>query len=275
MNFPRIAQNYCELWPRKPSATADHLHQQLQPLHNYSCEYCGFYFPSVASLRLHTHKKHLASSELTQSLSTKLPRCPLFMTNSKTLCYEKCLDEIITQIENEQELTPDQAEAEFLGMFGLISISKISKPHSDYSSTTIFLANSTGKAKELNDSLVDYVSPIHVTKTDGLLGELRHQLLATNSKFIIELDRWKLMHSNEFEKADVYSSKIHLKPHVNLTRPLLIRAKKLKRNSTKKSLVQHSSSRSLSNEASPRQQPFRSAQLGKLYIGLASFLQLL
>ena len=86
INFPRIAQNYCELWPRKlqlnhlnslalPSVTSStstsspfhsqqQQHQFLQPLHNYMCDKCGFYFPCKASLQLHKIKKSFATSKL-------------------------------------------------------------------------------------------------------------------------------------------------------------------------------------------------------------------
>ncbi len=259
MNFPRIAQNYCELWPRKPaSASSEYLQQQLQPLHNYSCNHCGYYFPSVASLRLHTMKKHLASTELTQSFQSEIkPACPLFMTNSKSMCYEKCLDEIITRIEQEQERTENEAEAEFLGLVGLMPVINFKKQ-----STSDFVSSSTGKAKQLNDQLIDYISPIHVASSDGLLDELRKMLLNTNTNFIVELDRWKLMHTSCLDKVDHYSSKIHLKPPVNLSRPLLIKSKKLKRNLTKRSLMKTKSDLA---PASPRHQPFRSSQLGISY----------
>jgi len=98
--------------------------------------------------------------------------------------------------------------------------------------------------------------------SDGLLGELRRLLLTTNTQFIVELDRWKLMNSSCLEKNDAYSSKIHLKPHVNLNRPLLIRSKKLKRNLTKKNLMKEGGKGGSNVAVSPRHQPFRSSQLG-------------
>lgn len=57
IHFPRIAQNYCELWPRK-------LQRKQQALHNYKCSMCGFYFPTRASLILHKMKKKFATSKL-------------------------------------------------------------------------------------------------------------------------------------------------------------------------------------------------------------------
>jgi len=175
------------------------------------------------------------------------------------MCYEKCLDEIITQIEEEQERSGQEAEDEFLALVGLVPVAKLKKQ-----STSEFVRSSTGKAKQLNDQLIDYISPVHVALSDGLLGELRRLLLTTNTQFIVELDRWKLMNSSCLEKIDAYSSKIHLKPHVNLNRPLLIRSKKLKRNLTKKNLMKEGGKGGSNVAVSPRHQPFRSSQLGKL-----------
>ena len=209
LNFPRIAQNYCELWPRKLQLN-NGSEAQLQPLHNYVCAECGFYFPCKASLTLHRMKKKFASSSLAlpvDETTKNSPLCPLFMTNSKYLCYEKCLDEIIDKIEMAED-----SEADFFECFGL----------------------------------VDRLRPSGCTKSASLvtrlLGSLRKEMLGINPQFIVELDRWKLMHSSDssflgdavpdFDAAN-YSSKIHLKPHVNLNRPLLIRSKKLKRHSQK------------------------------------------
>ena len=209
LNFPRIAQNYCELWPRKLQLSSG-TEAQLQPLHNYVCVECGFYFPCKASLTLHKMKKKFASSSLALPVdeSTKNNTlCPLFMTNSKYLCYEKCLEEIIDKIEEAED-----SEANFFECFGL----------------------------------VDRLRPSGCTRSASLvtrlLCSLRTEMLDINPQFIVELDRWKLMHSSDssflgdtapdFDAAN-YSNKIHLKPHVNLNRPLLIRSKKLKRHSQK------------------------------------------
>lgn len=272
LNFPRIAQNYCELWPRKLPTNSDIFQQQMQPLHNYSCEQCKFYFPCKSSLELHKKKKEFANSKLViketgtdscQDNKLEQSRCKLFMTNSKYLCYEKCLDEIIGKIETKSD---KMSKSKFLRLFGLIEKSSLPLSKSNYYSTTAFMSNSSGKAKSLNESLIKYVSPIPVIPNivEGMLLSVRKQLLEINSQFIIDLDRWKLIHSSDSSflsdkidfDASKYSSKIHLKPHVNLNRPLLIRSKKLKRNSQK-----NLTSGKNMHVASPRQQPFRSAQL--------------
>jgi hypothetical protein len=61
INFPRIAQNYCELWPRRLLGGMVH---GEQPLHNYRCTDCGFCFPCKSSLHLHKMKKVFGSSRL-------------------------------------------------------------------------------------------------------------------------------------------------------------------------------------------------------------------
>ena len=210
VKFPQIAQNFCELWPRKLQSTD--LSTQ-QPLHNYMCDKCEFYFPCKASLVLHkmnNSKTHLIDENQHKVAS----RCQLFMTNSKYLCYEKCLDEIITKIE--QELETEQT-VEFLKTFDLVPSNTLPKLH-------------------------------ELTSTEKLLLKLRQQMLDINHQFIIDLDRWKFIHSNQKQSNDSnseqsvdyyhdsssqYSNKIHLKPHVNLNRPLLIRSKKFKRNNSK------------------------------------------
>ncbi|CAF0840587.1 unnamed protein product [Brachionus calyciflorus] len=166
VNFPRIAQNLCELWPRKI------LNQNEQPLHNYKCSKCDFYFPCSASLKLHMRKKF---------------SCKLFMTNSKFNEYEKTLNEIIEKIDQDKN-------DDFLSLMGLVEKSRI------------------------------YSNPF-----ESELIKLRSDMLDINHEFKRDLDRWKLTHSN-LNESDDFSSKIHLKPFVNLTRPLLIRSKKLKRN---------------------------------------------
>lgn len=279
MNFPRIAQNYCELWPRKPSNSSDLIQQQIQPLHNYSCDKCGFFFPSSASLALHQEKKVLASSKINKQIkyATDLSEnqlkhqetpCPLFMTNSKFLCYEKCLDEIITRVENIVE-TDRSPKKDFLKLFGLVEKQSPQQLTTDYYSASDFITKTADKLKCIDSSLVSYVTPnrISVDPGEDLLSRLRRQMYKINHQFIIDLDRWKLMHSSdssflvdvEFFDASKYSNKIHLKPHVNLNRPLLIRSKKMKKNSQK-----NLSQSRLMDVASPRQQPFRSAQLRKL-----------
>lgn len=153
MNFPRIAQNYCELLPRKLPTNSETFQQQIQPLHNYSCKECGFFFPCKASLKLHKMKKQLASSKLEKSENSIVvvkknitkSRCPLFMTNSKSMCYEKCLDEIIGRIEEKIERqTTDKSLSDFLNIFGLIEANSLPHFKTDFFSSTAFLTNSTG-----------------------------------------------------------------------------------------------------------------------------------
>ena len=197
VNFPRIAQNFCELWPRKLQSGDSN---SQQPLHNYMCNKCGFYFPCKASLVLHqmnkfsSFNKHLSSND-----NKTKSNCQLFMTNSKYLCYEKCLDEIITKIEQEQE--QQQQTSDFLKSFDLVSVQTLPK------------------LTELNN-------------TEKLMLKMRQQMLDINQQFIIDLDKWKFIHLNDQigEPNDDFSSKINLKPHVNLNRPLLIKSKKIKRN---------------------------------------------
>lgn len=61
--------------------------------------------------------------------------------------------------------------------------------------------------------------------TEEMIEKVRAQMLDVNSQYTRDLDRWKLNTGGLGTDA----SKIHLKPLVNLTRPLLIRSKKLKR----------------------------------------------
>lgn len=142
------------------------------------------------------------------------------MTNSKYLDYERTLDEVISKIEEmENEKPVESAEPDeqtFMSWFGLIE---------------------SNKAAQIQQQS-------HVEK---LLLKLRQQLmLEINYQFNVELDRWKLTHSsleqfNQFHNditdttstpavVHQYSNKIYLKPSVNLNRPLLIRSKKIKRN---------------------------------------------
>lgn len=226
INFPRIAQNYCELWPRKlnQSTHENASTTNLQPLHNYRCNTCGFYFPCIASLQLHQMKKTFASSKLIiddESISKSLENpCQLFMTNSKYLDYEKTIDEIITKIELEEKPKVDPEDEtgkeEFLKWFNLVDTNK--------------LPANTLSNKPTNETNL----------CEKLFIKLRAQMLDINHQFIIDLDRWKYMHSNEYSDGTNHTAcdehtdnKIHLKPHVNLNRPLLIRSKKLKRNAQK------------------------------------------
>ena len=293
VNFPRIAQNYCELWPRKlqlnqlnSSSQTIHSQQQqrqfLQPLHNYMCEKCGFYFPCKASLQLHRIKKSFATSklivneknvewacsendsksfEIENNTNKITSQCQLFMTNSKYLDYEKTLDEIITKIEHDKSLDQIdelQEKSEYLKIFGLVNVSSFatvpiaeinptqtpSEKTSQDAQTTI-LPNSSHKSLNL-DAYINPKSFKVINLTEKLLIKLRKQMLNINHQFIVDLNRWKFIHSTETNGHNLssqisnlsfdtsqYSSKIHLKPHVNLNRPLLIRSKKLKRNAQK------------------------------------------
>ncbi len=255
VNFPRIAQNFCEIWPRKLHAESTF----QQPLHNYMCQKCGFYFPCKASLALHEMNKKFATSKLkavtreidsdqekknidqaeegeqrlnkNDSKKKITSRCELFMTNSKYLCYEKCLDEIITKIEDSFKSEDDDQEdktCEFLKSFGLVPAKSLP-----------VAAEGTEKKDQEK----------YLNLTEKLMLKLREQMLDINYQFIIDLDRWKFMHStasvstsatesNSEQSNDYYfhdTNKIHLKPHINLNRPLLIRSKKLKRNTFKAS----------------------------------------
>jgi hypothetical protein len=268
INFPRIAQNYCELWPRKLKSNTVSQHQFLQPLHNYMCDKCGFYFPCKASLQLHKIKKTFATSKLDlqyqSSSSSDASSCQLFMTNSKYLDYEKTLDEIITKIEMSEDLKKiEQKDKEpmeksgFLKIFGLVNVASLSTKKATHlksttTTTTTTITTSTTNSSKSKVNLENFQNPAHprtINLTERLLIKLRNQMLNINHQFIVDLNRWKFLHSNDnfnnsqhhqynhhsqtllYDAAySTYSSKIHLKPHVNLNRPLLIRSKKLKRN---------------------------------------------
>ena len=211
VSFPRIAQNYCELWPRR-------LSDQPPPLHNYTCDKCNFLFPCRASLVLHQTQKRQGHSP------NKAPRCPLFMVNSKYLCYEKAIDEIITKIENQQiPITERQKEDEYFKKFDLEPVDQSMRSKK---------RNSLIPGLEKFNS--EAIPPDNAH--ERLMLKLRRTMLEVNSQFEIDLDRWKLMHSFDDspngpgDEIFLYSGKVGLKPHVNLTRPLLIRSKKLKRN---------------------------------------------
>ena len=287
ISFPRIAQNYCELWPRRlhlPQSQSNNGNSNNQPLHNYMCDKCGFYFPSKASLQLHKLKKTFAKTKLQVSESViddinKEPeemcldnsknkkngkitsRCQLFMTNSKYLDYEKTIDEIITKIENKskQELESELEESgsnqadksEFLKNFGLVHVNSLPIDNSKKSKLILDSSIIINTNKNLNlEDFINTNKPITINLNKNLLLKLRKQMLDINHQFVIDLDRWKFMHSNEsmynrngnihsndannqLAYYDPYSSKVNLKPHVNSSRPLLIRSKKLKRNAQK------------------------------------------
>ena len=214
VHFARIAQYYCELWPRRIQPAS------MQPLHTYKCGTCGFFFPSRASLLLHGLRKQFATArlllppadglQLESQVAAKQQRpvglsCRLFMSNSKYLEYERCLDEIIGLVEREQEAERNQVDKEvYLGWFGLVEAEK--------------------------------VAPMRSAHIEKLLLSARQLMMSINRQFIVDLDRWKatqqynpippsLLAANDYAGF----SKIHMKPHVNLTRPLLIRSKKIKR----------------------------------------------
>ena len=162
MNFPRIAQNFCELWPRKPSSS-DLIQQQIQPLHNYSCDRCGFYFPSAASLALHQQRRVLATSKISRraDLAADLSErqrarlatpCALFMTNCKFLCYEKCLDEVIARVE-ERVGASGSPKTRFLQLFGLVEKgSLMPQATTDYYSSNAFISRAAEKLKGIDAS---------------------------------------------------------------------------------------------------------------------------
>ncbi|RNA19682.1 ras-responsive element-binding 1-like [Brachionus plicatilis] len=207
VNFPRIAQTMCELWPRKIANQSD------QPLHHYQCDKCGFFFPCSASLKLHNSKKYC---------------CKLFMTNSKFGEYEKSVNEIVAQIEDRLEpmvdLDNEATRDEFMSWFGLVNRDKLGE----------------------------------LSAEQTLLDNLRSQMLDVNHGFRQDLDRWKLTHSSP-DDPDQSSSKIHLKPFVNLARPLLLRSKKFKRSTHKFVVMSKSDSRAAHVPKTMFTKPFFSA----------------
>jgi hypothetical protein len=96
INFPRIAQNYCELWPRKVSLNS--------PLHNYTCNKCSHSFPCPSSLKLHSEND---------------VNCRLLLNNLNKIVY-KTIDDLIKQIEYETEFENDDNKISYLKQFGLI-----------------------------------------------------------------------------------------------------------------------------------------------------------
>lgn len=99
--FPFIAHNLCELWPRALGHGAEQ-----QPLHKYKCTECEFYFPCQASLDMHTAKRRCRMLGKRGEIAT----CDWFMSNSKTSDYERCVDEIISRIELQEEREKDEAD---------------------------------------------------------------------------------------------------------------------------------------------------------------------
>lgn len=204
VNFPRIAQYYCELWPRKIASGT--------PMHNYTCHHCSFSFPCEAALKMHHY--HAKNGTL----------CHMFMNNPGMVCVNKCLDEIITQIEANE-----------------------SKNYS--------LSDSDTKRKEnflRNVALVSVNKKVKYEEASKVKMEMRESLLQVNHQFITDIDRWKVsnmsqIHSiasntnsnglvsnsngnNGFSNSyQMNMMKIQLKPHVNLNKTLLIKSKKLKR----------------------------------------------
>ena len=189
------------------------------------------------------------------------------MTNSKYLDYEKTLDEIITKIELSQLAQQHQEnvdQAKFLKIFGLVSVASLPKAPSAATSATTSTNTTTTTITTIDSSkslhLDDYVHPKPaktVNLAEKLLVKLRKRMLNINHQFIVDLNRWKFIHSsdalllaanssigtsssssssgnsNSSANTNQFESKINLKPHVNLNRPLLIRSKKLKRNAQK------------------------------------------
>ena len=194
------------------------------------------------------------------------------MTNSKYLDYEKTLDEIITKIETAEKLEHQQEEAnidsehrikkaDYLNIFGLVNVAslatsmptntivtasseKVEQVASSAQDTSKILTTTPHKSYNL-EAFINTKQHRPINLAEKLLVKMRKQMLNINHQFIVDLNRWKFIHSNESSltmnaqqqqqlyDASQYSSKIHLKPHVNLNRPLLIRSKKLKRNATK------------------------------------------
>ena len=222
INFPRIAQNYCELWPRNL------VNNNYNPLHNYKCESCGFYFPSLASLELH---------KIMKDKSTMRNDCQLFMTNSKYLDYEKTLNEIIDKIDSQTkpENKEERDKDEFMKWFGLINSNKLTNVSNKVSNINNKIIKTLKLEQYVNSDnnkeLIININSNNGTKNSNqqLYSKLRKQMLGINHQFIKDLDRWKLMHLKPFSSND-YDNKVHLKPVANLNRPILIKSKKLKRN---------------------------------------------
>jgi hypothetical protein len=270
-SFPRIAQSYCELWPRRIQSN------QQQPLHKYSCDQCGFYFPCRASLKLHMLKKQFASSKLAindiilnnldnlNELRIK-NNCTLFMTNSKYTDYEKTLDEIINTLERKEKQLPNQSlpdeqlafsrsnRKEILKALGLVHKNELNELNEKYTVTqTTMNTNqliSLNKELNLEEFISSNLKPKLVSKIKILMLQLRKQMLDINHQFEIDLNRWKYMNfhyaaptgtgissnKNSFPIdliLEQYANKVQMKPHVNFNRPLLIRSKRLKRNAQK------------------------------------------
>jgi hypothetical protein len=314
VNFPRIAQHYCELWPRKLhiSQQAHHMQamgdpdrqlqleqQRRQPLHNYMCSKCGFYFPCKTSLKLHQMKRVLGSTRLMEGAAAASggmeamgamgameraksrsdendandenyendgqegvqkgkvskqmkSQCDLFMFNSKYMCYERTLDEIISSIEEstrqEAEIEAgDKSKNEFLRMFDLVCVASVSPSQLKPVCKSPQLLR-TEQAEQIEAELISSSSGVTlVNVSEQLLLRMRKEMLGINHQFIVDLDRWKHLqlldsdqHGGDSTEAGsssgsrAHQNKIHMKPHVNLSRPLLIRSKKLKRNNQTK-----------------------------------------
>jgi hypothetical protein len=206
LNFPRIAQYYCELWPRKISTST--------PLHKYTCTKCQYSFPCLESLYL--HENCLITPPSSSSSSTAKPvQCQLFMLPFNSLtsyqCIRTTLDTIISQIEDEQangDQTIETMETKdhFLKTFSLVKHSELDN------------------YKRLNQMKM----------------QMRANLLDVNPQYSNDMDKWRLLHTN-LSNLQINLSKTYLKPSVNSNRPLLIRTKKLKRMKTMHSSTSSSS----------------------------------
>jgi hypothetical protein len=155
---------------------------------------------------------HLAAKSSSSKSSRRsanqqtMSSCRLTMTNSKYLDYERCIDELITKIECDQQDISDEKtdntvdKDTFLGWFNLAD------------------TKSVEAEKKLH--------------CENLLLRLRKMMLDINYQFIVDIDKWKAHHASctvTTTTGQDTNYKIHMKPHVNLTRPLLIRSKKIKR----------------------------------------------
>lgn len=187
INFPRIAQNYCELWPRKIAFNS--------PLHNYTCKYCSYSFPCPASLILHMSKNNLNCKCLidlnnssnnkndntaisTVSASTSAAAANATTNNNVTKCILKTLDDLITQIEYEFEFVDnnnlnhrkdENEKMKFLKNFNLIQKSDLNE-------------------YKINEKKKYY---------------LRSKLIDVNSQFIRDLNKWKLLHMSNNQNMHI------------------------------------------------------------------------
>ena len=171
VNFPRIAQNYCELWPRKVSINS--------PLHNYTCSKCSHSFPCPSSLKLHNEKEI---------------NCKLLLNNLNKIVY-KTLDDLIKEIEEKEE-KEKYNKMNYLKKFGLIRKESLKEREEELK----------GKKIKLREKLIDinyqFIIDLDKWKLQQHLNQMTYKILLKPN---VNLNRPLLIRSKKIKRIKSFS----------------------------------------------------------------------